>query len=182
MKKLVMLASFALCGLSALAANPDSTSTAPAASAPTTTAAPAVALPPPPAAPELPKVPADTPQLQKMVALYPDLIKRLAPYGRNCVKGKSCDVVIAAAAPAPGAAPRSGEEVYNAVCTNCHGSGMLGAPKTGSAADWGPRKAKGKDTLYTHAINGFNAMPARGGGELSDQEVKNAVDYMTAKS
>ena len=184
MKKLVMLASFALCGLSALAANPDSTSTAPAASAPTTTAAaaPAVALPPPPAAPELPKVPADTPQLQKMVALYPDLIKRLAPYGRNCVKGKSCDVVIAAAAPAPGAAPRSGEEVYNAVCTNCHGSGMLGAPKMGSAADWGPRKAKGKDTLYTHAINGFNAMPARGGGELSDQEVKNAVDYMTSKS
>lgn len=191
MKKLVMLASFALCGLSAIAAETASTpaaapatsasATAPAAT-PAVAAAPAVALPPPPAAPELAKVPADAPQTQKLVALYPDLIKRISPYGKNCVKGKTCDVVIAAAAPAPGAAPRTGEEVYTAVCATCHGSGMLGAPKFGNGGDWGPRKAKGKDTLYNHALNGFNSMPPRGGGELSDQEVKNGVDYMISKS
>ncbi len=189
-----MLASFALCGLSAIAANPASvpaaapaTPAVPATATATATtsaapAAPAVVLPPAPPAPVLPKVPTDTPQLQKLVAQYPDLIKRISPIGRNCVKGKSCDVVIAAAAPAPGAAPRSGEEVFGAVCSNCHTSGLLGAPKLGSAADWGARKAKGKDTLYNNAINGINTMPARGGGELSDQEVKNAVDYIIAKS
>jgi cytochrome c5 len=41
------------------------------------------------------------------------------------------------------------------------------APKPGDKADWGPRIAQGKDTLYKHAIEGFNgakgAMPARGG-------------------
>ena len=36
--------------------------------------------------------------------------------------------------------PRSGEQVYQAACFACHGSGALGAPKT--AADWEPRLAR----------------------------------------
>lgn len=204
-KKLVMLASFGLCGLSTIAAvqsQPD-TAAAPAApmaaTAPATPAAPAAAtpavaaapmaapaaMPAPVAAPAKPKTaPADSPQVQKMVALYPDLIKRISAYGRVCVQGKTCDVVVAtaAAAPAAGGAPRSGEEVYGAVCTNCHAAGVLGSPLFGNKAAWAPRIAKGKETLYTHALNGFNAMPARGGGELSDQEVKNGVDYMVSKA
>lgn len=188
MKKLVMLASFALCGLSTMAA----VDTAPAAptAAPVAAAAPAVAATAMPAAAPAAKpapkktAPVDSPQMQKMVALYPELIKRISAYGKLCVQGKSCDVAVptVAAAPAAGGAPRGGEEVYNAVCTTCHASGMLGSPKTGDKAAWASRVSKGKDTLYTHAINGFNAMPARGGGELSDQEVKNAVDYIVGKS
>ncbi|PTQ88358.1 c-type cytochrome [Agitococcus lubricus] len=108
------------------------------------------------------------------------IIERIKPYGSVCVQGKECavKVPVAAGAPAPGAAPRSGEQIYTAVCAGCHGAGVMGAPKYGTA-DWAPRKAKGKATLYEHAIKGFNSMPAKGGcAACSDEEIKNGVDYM----
>jgi cytochrome c5 len=57
----------------------------------------------------------------------------------------------------------------------------------GDAADWAPRIAQGMDTLYNNAINGFTGkgglMPPKGGfANLSDPEVKAAVDYMVSKS
>jgi cytochrome c5 len=189
-KKLVMLASFGLCALSTIAAVQSQPETATPSAAPAAEVVkPAVVAPtatvaaPAPVVAKPKSAPADSPQVQKLVGLYPDLIKRISAYGKVCVQGKTCDVAVpsVAAAPAAGGAPRSGEEVYNAVCTNCHAAGVLGAPVMGDKGAWGPRIAKGKDTLYTHAINGFNAMPARGGGELSDQEVKNGVDYMVSK-
>ena len=74
----------------------------------------------------------------------------------------------------------SGKQIYQ-VCSSCHGIGMLGAPKYGSKADWAPRIKKGKQTLYQHAINGYKAMPPKGGQpSLSDADVKAAVDYMLA--
>jgi cytochrome c5 len=76
------------------------------------------------------------------------------------------------------AGPRSGEEVYKAVCTNCHGAGMMGAPKFADGGAWGPRLAQGVDKLLEHALKGFNAMPAQGGGEVSDLEVHRGVVYM----
>ena len=108
------------------------------------------------------------------------VIERIKAFGSVCVTGKPCAVKapVAAGAPAPGAAPRTGEQVYTAVCAGCHGAGVMGAPKYGTA-DWAPRKAKGKPLLYTHAIGGFNAMPAKGGcAACSDDEIKSAVDYM----
>ena len=88
-----------------------------------------------------------------------------------------------AAAPAAPAKAQSGSEVYQSVCTACHGAGLAGAPKTGDAAAWKARIAQGKDTLYTHAIQGFKLMPAKGGNTaLSDAEVKAAVDYMLAQA
>ncbi|MGS0468737.1 c-type cytochrome [Cobetia marina] len=61
----------------------------------------------------------------------------------------------------------------------CHTTGAAGAPRLGEAGDWEARLAKGDETLYTHAIEGFNAMPAKGGNPaLSDEEVKAAVDYL----
>ncbi len=74
---------------------------------------------------------------------------------------------------------KSGQEVYDAVCTSCHAAGALGAPKFDNKGDWGPRIGKGYDTLVKHALEGFNQMPARGGdGDLSDVEVARAVAYM----
>jgi cytochrome c5 len=67
---------------------------------------------------------------------------------------------------------KSGQEVYEAVCVSCHGSGALGAPKFENKGDWGGRLAQGYDTLVKHAIEGIRQMPARGGdGDLSDIEV-----------
>ena len=91
-----------------------------------------------------------------------------------------------AAAPAAGGDLEKGEHVYKGTCSLCHATGTAGAPVLGSKADWEPRIAQGKETLYSHAINGFTgtkgAMPAKGANAgLSDEDVKAAVDYMTAK-
>jgi cytochrome c5 len=72
-------------------------------------------------------------------------------------------------------------------CAMCHAAGVAGAPKPGDKADWAPRIAQGKDTLYKHAMEGFTGskgvMPARGGATtLSDDDVKAAVDYMADQS
>lgn len=81
------------------------------------------------------------------------------------------------------AADRPGDQVFGAVCTACHSAGVMGAPKFGSKADWGPRIAKGKPTLYAHALGGFNSMPPKGGcSSCTDKEIKNAVDYMVSKA
>ncbi|HEX7971403.1 MAG TPA: c-type cytochrome [Thiobacillus sp.] len=74
---------------------------------------------------------------------------------------------------------KSGKEVFDAVCTSCHSSGALGAPKFENKGDWGPRIGQGYDTLIKHAIEGIRQMPPRGGdGDLSDTEVARAVAFM----
>jgi len=83
----------------------------------------------------------------------------------------------------PAAEPKSGKEVYNSVCSTCHDAGVAGAPKIDDKALWASRLEDGSETLYKNAINGLNAMPAKGGNpSLSDEEVKNAVDYMLEQS
>ncbi|MEQ6886374.1 c-type cytochrome [Salicola sp. Rm-C-2C1-2] len=78
--------------------------------------------------------------------------------------------------------PRGGEEVYADACAACHDSGAAGAPKLGDTGAWSDRISKGKETLYSHAINGYNAMPAKGGcSDCSDKEIENAVDYLVAE-
>ena len=74
---------------------------------------------------------------------------------------------------------KTGEQVYKAICITCHGAGLAGSPKFGDAGAWGARVAKGWDTLVLHALQGFNAMPAKGGAaDLTDDEVKRAVAFM----
>ena len=83
-------------------------------------------------------------------------------------------------APAVSAGPRSGEDVYQTNCFACHGTGANGAPKKGDAEQWSKRLAQGIEVVYEHAINGFNAMPARGACmSCSDDEIKAAVDFMS---
>ena len=79
--------------------------------------------------------------------------------------------------------PRSGETVYKTVCSACHATGLAGAPKTGDKAAWAPRLATGAAALLKNAINGKNAMPARGGAaDLTDDELKAAVEYLTGQA
>ncbi len=128
-------------------------------------------------------IPQDTPQVQKLIALYPNLIARIQPVAKVCFEDDEvCDVTARAAGPSAGDGPRDGKAVYNAVCQTCHAAGLLGSPILGDAGAWGPRISKGKETLYTHAINGFNAMPAKGGADIPDEEVQNAVDYMVGEA
>jgi cytochrome c5 len=123
------------------------------------------------------------------------LAARVAPVGQLNTSGEAVTVASTAAAPAAAAptaagdsavvavASSPGEATYNKVCIVCHGQGIAGAPKTGDAAAWEARIAQGKDTLYKHAIEGYQGqagvMPAKGGAaDLSDDDVKAAVDFM----
>lgn len=96
-------------------------------------------------------------------------------------------IATAAAAPAAGGGDLAkGEHVYKATCAMCHATGAAGAPGFGNKDDWTPRIAQGKETLYTHAIQGFTGakgtMPPKGANaSLGDGDVKAAVDYMTAQ-
>lgn len=72
-----------------------------------------------------------------------------------------------------------GSRIYNTYCAICHKLGMNAAPKYGNKALWAKRIAQGRDTVYSHALNGLRGMPPRGGfAQLTDDEVKAGVDYM----
>ena len=77
------------------------------------------------------------------------------------------------------ASGKSGEQVFKAVCSMCHATGLMESPKFGDKEAWAPRIAQGYDTLVDHAIHGVRMMPAKGGNPgLSDEEVARAVAYM----
>ena len=78
----------------------------------------------------------------------------------------------------------SGEQVYEATCKLCHSAGVAGAPKLGDKAAWEPRLTQqGFDTLVSTAISGKGAMPPKGGNaNLSDAEMKSAIEYMLSKA
>ena len=71
--------------------------------------------------------------------------------------------------------------VYEKYCVACHGAGVAGAPKLGDKAAWEPRIKQGPETLYKHALEGFKAMPPKGGAtDLPDALIKATVDYLAA--
>lgn len=77
------------------------------------------------------------------------------------------------------AAERSGKQVVEAVCTECHATGKDGAPKIGDRDEWAHRAAKGLDKVTANAIVGIRNMPAHGGqAALTDVEMSRAVAYM----
>lgn len=105
---------------------------------------------------------------------------RIKPAGSVCLEGdSSCGAGSASAV--DGA--KSPEQIYNTYCMACHTTGAAGAPKIGDAAAWKERVAKGMDTVYANAINGFKAMPAKGlCTTCSDDEIKDTVDYILSNS
>jgi len=81
------------------------------------------------------------------------------------------------------AGPLTAEQVYNTACLACHSTGAAGAPKTGDVAAWAPRIEQGNDVLFEHATKGFKGMPPRGGSpQLTDENIKDAINFMVAKS
>ena len=94
-----------------------------------------------------------------------------------------------AAAPAASASPsvpvvaRTGEQVFNTVCTACHTAGILNAPKIDDKAAWAARAAKGLQGLIASSSTGLNQMPAKGGDpSLTEQELSEAITYIFGKA
>ena len=78
---------------------------------------------------------------------------------------------------------RTPEDIYNSNCMACHMTGASAAPILGNTEHWVARIAKGMDTLYENAINGINAMPAKGlCMTCTDEEIRAVVDYMVEAS
>jgi cytochrome c5 len=93
----------------------------------------------------------------------------------------------ASATPAAGAessadAAQAGKALYQQVCQACHAAGVLNAPKLGDKAAWAPRRKEPMDVIYNYALHGKGQMPAKGGSNASDADVKAAVDYMVNAS
>ncbi|MBU1236452.1 MAG: c-type cytochrome [Gammaproteobacteria bacterium] len=83
------------------------------------------------------------------------------------------------------ATPRTGEQLYKAICFACHapGAAIPTSPKIGDKAAWAPRIGVGLDVLTKTAISGKNAMPPKGGAmDASETEIARAIVYMTNKS
>lgn len=117
-----------------------------------------------------------------MANVEDEILSRIQPVGSVCLQGEDCG---AAAAPTitASAGPRSGSVVYDSVCMACHTTGAAGAPVIGDASAWAPRIEQGLETLISHSINGYNAMPAKGGcASCPDQEIQAAVEHMVARS
>ena len=106
------------------------------------------------------------------------IAERLKPVGNVCIDGQECATATPVAAASSGGGARSVEDIYNTKCAACHGTGVLSAPKFGTA-DWIDRANKGMETLLSNAINGINAMPPKGTcADCSDEEMEATIQYM----
>ena len=104
------------------------------------------------------------------------IVAQIAPVGKLTIG------VVASTVAEANAEELSGDKVYQGACASCHASGVAGAPIVGDQGVWTSRIAKGIEALYNSAINGIGIMPARGGQNISDDQVKAAVDYMIEAS
>jgi cytochrome c5 len=124
------------------------------------------------------------PRLQQAIAARTGVPARIAVAGQDN-SALAIAPVSTATTTAVAVVFKDGTEVFEGACKACHGLGIAGAPKAGDHAAWAPRIAKGKTTLYEHAIKGFTgtagAMPAKGGRtDVSDDLIKAAVDHMVS--
>ncbi len=79
-----------------------------------------------------------------------------------------------------------GKKIYESNFAGCHDSGVAGAPKPGDKEAWLERLAPGLVVVKKRSIEGYEGktgvMPPKGGNStLTDDEVKNAVDFMMVK-
>lgn len=108
--------------------------------------------------------------------------ERIAPVGQVCVAGDPCagGEATAAAEGGDGGGEFSPESVYQDTCATCHDTGMAGAPTMDDTGEWSSRlDERGFDGVLANAIDGFNAMPARGMcNDCSDEELSEVLEYM----
>jgi len=76
-----------------------------------------------------------------------------------------------------------GRETYQAVCIACHApeNVMVSSPKQGDGKEWQRRLARAGSVsaLADNAINGYEAMPPKGGREdLSREQIEAAIRFM----
>ena len=120
-----------------------------------------------------------TPEKEVDAAALAKIEERIKPVG-EVVTDPAALMKIAATA-AASRTPYTGEQLVQKVCSGCHATGMLGAPKIGNKAEWSKRQAAngGLAGLVNSAIKGKNSMPARGGDpSLTDAEIKAAIEIM----
>jgi cytochrome c len=58
----------------------------------------------------------------------------------------------------------------------------MGAPDVGNKEAWDKVMKKGMDKVLEVAIKGTGAMPPRGGSTLSDEKLKQIIEYMVSES
>ena len=96
--------------------------------------------------------------------------------------GALAAALVLAAAGQAGAADM-GRDVYQAVCMACHAAEnvMVSSPKQGDAREWQRRLARAGslDALADNAVNGYEAMPPKGGHpELTRGQIEAAIRFM----
>ncbi|MFC3907802.1 c-type cytochrome [Legionella dresdenensis] len=78
-----------------------------------------------------------------------------------------------------------GQLIFKEFCAACHAIKPdieLNAPKIGLAKDWLPRLEQGTGLLLQHTVDGYGAMPARGGCfECTDEQLMLAIESMLPK-
>jgi cytochrome c5 len=116
------------------------------------------------------------------------LAARIAPVAKLQVEGAAQvapaapgpKVAAVAAAPAAGGKP-DGKKTYDTACMACHATGAANAPKLGDKAAWAPRVGAGVPALVGTVVKGKGAMPPKAGAaNLSEAEIKAAVEFMLA--
>jgi len=75
-----------------------------------------------------------------------------------------------------------GKEGYESNCAVCHKTDAMGAPAVGDKHAWEATLKQGIDKVYDNTINGKGGMPPKGGTALSDDKLKEIVDYMIEAS
>lgn len=95
---------------------------------------------------------------------------------RNAVLSAICFAALGTASAAWAA---DGEAVYNETCAACHNNID---PKLGDKAAWAPLIKEGNDAMVAAVIAGKGIMPPRGGKNLSDDDIKAAVQYLVSHS
>jgi len=105
------------------------------------------------------------------------LVGRIEPVGAVRTSAEELEQV-ASAETAGGASGRSGEELVQGVCAGCHAAAVGGAPLLDDAEAWAERREAGLDTLVASVVNGKGSMPARGGSDYSDEDIRLAVQHI----
>ena len=75
-----------------------------------------------------------------------------------------------------------GKEAYEQNCAVCHKTDAMGAPAVGDKSTWEATLKQGIDKVYENSIKGKGGMPPKGGTSLSDDKIKEMVDYMIEAS